>query len=227
MINVIEELCEFTGLSRQVVEARAIHRNPLWPDHRKEWTLFHPSTPAEVDWFYRASNTYLLTNARHVCPRVLLDKIPTGARVLDFGGGSGNMSFALAERNDCKVVYYDLNELQKAFVRYVTRKHVLSIEVLEWADAPHKFPIGSMYPRRNFDAVVALDVFEHIPKYPEYIEQITSNMVPGSRMFVIAPFGNDEPSHLPDRFGFDDVCKQHGLQYEDTVTRVRIYRRAP
>ena len=225
MINVIDELCAFTGLPRETVEARAIRREPPWPDHCKEWELFAPRTPEEVEWFYRTSSTYLFSNARHVCPPVLLEMIPRSSLVLDFGGGAGNVSYALAEQNVCRVIYHDLNELQRAFVSFVACRHRVDFSVPATSENTVAFSLGSWLITWKLDAVIALDVFEHIREYPRYIEETSRHMRIGAKMFVIAPFGTDEPSHIVDVHGFEEVCAWEGLKYTETVDRVRIYRK--
>ena len=225
MLHLINELVAFTGLPKATVEAMAIHRDPKWPDHCKEWTLWNPKTTAEIQWFYRASRTYLFVNARHKTPTVLLHRIQRGSKVLDFGGGAGNMSFALAEQLKCDVDYYDLNELQKAFVRYVADKHGLHIRVLEDTKNPVAAPEAWRDPHPMYDAVIALDVFEHIPDYPVRLKQIAGSMKDGAELFVVAPFGKDEPSHFEDAHGFEKVCEDNNLTLQATHGQVKIYLR--
>jgi 2-polyprenyl-3-methyl-5-hydroxy-6-metoxy-1,4-benzoquinol methylase len=84
----------------------------------------------------------------------LLDA-PTGARVLDFGTGTGRYGLALAQaRPDLRVVAYDVQpEMLEIVRRRVAGLAIENFSVSNWAEAQHEAP---------YDRVLALNVLHEI-----------------------------------------------------------------
>jgi SAM-dependent methyltransferase len=187
---VREELLEFTGLPETVLD-EYLQRSGR-PGHPAEWTFWKPRCDEEIHWYYVTSRAYLFANATHrLLPKVAA-AIEPGSRVLDFGGGSGNYSFHLA-RHGCEVYYFEISLLQREFVKRVAKRHRLPITVLE-ADGLDPPTLG-----RQVDAVLALDVLEHIPDYAKYVSWFAESLKPEGKLYVYAPFASGEPAHLTDR----------------------------
>jgi SAM-dependent methyltransferase len=94
---------------------------------------------------------------RRAC--ALLDAhLPTGARILDLGGGPGRYSIEIARRGH-RVVLADLSPalLETARVKFVEAKVTDSIESIDEVDAQDL----ARYPDGRFDAVVAFGPFYH------------------------------------------------------------------
>ncbi|MFX1555018.1 MAG: hypothetical protein ACFFBV_13915 [Promethearchaeota archaeon] len=74
-----------------------------------------------------------------------------------------------------------------------------------------------------FLSIFAFDVFEHLPDYPRYIKLLSRVMKDGSEMYVIAPFGQNEPSHFRDIYDIDEICKKCNLIKKETLGKTIIY----
>jgi 2-polyprenyl-3-methyl-5-hydroxy-6-metoxy-1,4-benzoquinol methylase len=228
------ELAAFTGLSLETVQEYLDRK--VYPCHRQEFPFWHPKNDADMRWFYAASRSYLFANAIHVLPVPLareilvgLEKIHSG-RVLDFGGGTGNFSFTLAQRDfGCDVTYFDIGIIQCQFVRFVANRHSLNIRVIQgqadynW-EFPHWNQVTHAVHNGLMGAILALDVLEHIPDYPKYIERMSGEWLQlGGRMYVRAPFGYGDPTHLADSHNILRVMQDNNLYLEKTVSGVEIW----
>lgn len=216
---VRKELLEFTGLPPEQLDLYLERR--CYPAHRAEWRFWHPEGAEDIRWFYAASRAYLFANARHVLPPAIKERISPGSRVIDFGGGSGNYSFELAQKG-CNVQYFEINLLQREFVKRVARKHSLPIQIArvdsEWLP---QFT-------EQADALLALDVFEHIPDYRPYVRRLAYAAKPGAMLYVHAPFASGEPAHLEDSHNLPGVLADNGFvaseghfRYEDRKDTAR------
>jgi SAM-dependent methyltransferase len=217
-IDTIDDIAEFTGLGRTVAETEVATRRSL--NFRSEW--FATPMPIRRDhWFYLSSKTYLFANASHFTDgafvREFRERIPSGARVLDFGGGSGELSLQLASAG-YHVTFLELNSLQRDFMRFRIDRHSLH-DVLDVLD-----PWASM-PRAAFDAVVAMDVIEHLPNAAEVLRERllparkNDGVLVENSPFVVNP-GN--PMHHED-FGFDVLMAGQGLTEVQPISDARVW----
>jgi SAM-dependent methyltransferase len=217
-IDTVDDIAEFTALGRAIVESEIASRRLL--NFRSEWFATPPKIRHD-HWFYLSSKTYLFANASHFTDgdfvRALRDRIPHAAQVFDFGGGSGELTLQLAAAG-YHVSFVELNSLQRDFMRFRVDRHQLqdAVEVLEpWASTP----------REAFDAVVAMDVIEHLPNAADVLRdrllparKPTGVLVENSP-FVVNP-GN--PMHHED-FGFEKFMKDHGLVQAVPVGPARVW----
>jgi 2-polyprenyl-3-methyl-5-hydroxy-6-metoxy-1,4-benzoquinol methylase len=206
---VKKELIDFTGLSPREVDLYVGRKQ--YPTFQDEWKLWKPDTDQNIRWFYICSRGYLFANAIHVLAPNILNDIPKGSKVLDFGGGSGNYSFALCDKG-CSVDFFEVNLLQKEFVKFVAKKHSLDLMALDYNAS--FLPIIS----NTYDSIIALDVLEHIPNYDEYIQMFASAIKPGGCLYVFAPFGGGgDVTHLSDKLGFDKVLAKYGFAFDSNI----------
>ena len=102
--------------------------------------------------------------------------------VLDFGCGTGLLSYALASAGK-DVVAIDLNFAPLALVKQkVTFPQ--SIEFIEGDLLTHD--LGT----KRFDLIIALDVLEHITDLRPYIERFSSLLTPTGKILVSGPSEN-------------------------------------
>jgi 2-polyprenyl-3-methyl-5-hydroxy-6-metoxy-1,4-benzoquinol methylase len=205
---VRDELISFTRLPPQIVDQ---YLSRTRPTHKAEWNLWKPTHDSDIRWFYITSRSYLFINATHRLHPNVVNDIAIGSRTLDFGGGSGNYSFELMNRQN-RVQYFDINILQKTFVEFVAKKHNLPISV-----ANHD---GDCRPKLDgvFDNILALDVFEHIPDYPEYIQILAAHSQNGTKMYVYAPFETaNDPTHCISGDQFIPTMNKNGFAHERDV----------
>jgi 2-polyprenyl-3-methyl-5-hydroxy-6-metoxy-1,4-benzoquinol methylase len=199
---VKKELLVFTGLSEKTLN-KYLTRS-LYPTFKKEWEFWKPKTPENIRFFYMASRGYLFGNATHILHKPIYDDINKEHIVFDFGGGTGNFSFPLCMKG-CKVLYYDINFLQKEFVKFVAKRNNFDLTVLDHNDL---FLPQITTP---VDRVITLDVLEHIPGYNKYIEHISNSMNNNAKIYIRAPFGTNDPTHLKDKHGLNNVMKNCGF----------------
>lgn len=220
-IDTAEDLAAFTQLDRAVVVEELQRRRRL--NFRGEWFSTNPRI-RDDHWFYLSSKTYLFANAVHFSDgrfasdfvRPLLDD---GGRVLDFGGGTGELALRLAGEG-IPVSFVELNALQRDFVRFRIARHDLGhlIDVLDpWA------PI----PQTAFAAVTALDVLEHLPDAQAILaEKLLPALTPTGVLIENTPFIADvhNPMHHSD-FGFAAFMAARGyVVVEQDAAKTRCWR---
>lgn len=156
------------------------------------WNKKPPQTPQEVNKFYRrrdVGRAYLVEllhwNASHVFNMIRNHLIGyRHASILEIGAGIGTVTCQLAiQRNE--VVASEINPLLREFIEYRYNDMLDQIESTvsdvyivsdEWRQADEN----------TFDAVVAIDVMEHlsIEALREIVPQLVRVLKPGGRLFT-------------------------------------------
>jgi SAM-dependent methyltransferase len=220
VFDVVEDLVEYTGLGRDRVLAllRREHDN-----FRLEWHALPPALRAEP-WYYLSSRTYLFANAVHSFDsRPFLDRLaassPPPGRVLDFGGGSGNLSLVLAATG-YDVDFLEVSALQKDFVRFRIQRHELT-ERVSVLDSWTALREGA------YDMVCAFDVLEHLERLRDVLEtQIVPALSAWGVLVESSPFAPtlSNPMHHEDEIGFDARLQRLGFGLEVDESDFRIWR---
>jgi 2-polyprenyl-3-methyl-5-hydroxy-6-metoxy-1,4-benzoquinol methylase len=207
---VKQKLLEFTGLSPETLQL--LLGRKVYPTFKEEWDFWSPKNETEIQFFYVSNRSYLFGNAVHILPEAIFDDINVGESVLDFGGGSGNYSVPLAFKG-CNVSYFDINILQREFVKYMSDTSPIDIHILK--HDIHYMPLFD----KKFDAILALDVLEHIPNYPDYIERFAKSLKNNGRIYVFAPFGvtPHDPTHLEDTYGLTETMNKNGIIFDEKI----------
>jgi SAM-dependent methyltransferase len=216
-VDVVDDLVAFTHLPRAHVLDLLRRRLDSF---RAEWHLL-PKPLRSDDWFYLSSTTYLFGNAIHD-PRPLVDRlvdhVSPNARVLDFGGGAGNLAIALALRG-LEVDYMERSALQKDFVAFRRDRHGLArLRVLDdWrpldADA--------------YDLVCALDVFEHVLDLETLLHgELLPTIRAGGVLAESSPFVRNlsNPMHHEHKT-LDQTLSTVGFRLEAEYPEVRVWRK--
>jgi SAM-dependent methyltransferase/predicted O-methyltransferase YrrM len=215
--DVVEDLVEFTSLPPETVRTLLERRIE---NFRTEW-LQLPAELRDDRWFYLTSRTYLFANAVHFhASSELVGEIaallPSGARVLDFGGGTGNLALGLAACG-LRVEFRELSALQKDFTRFRLQRYGLEdrVEILDaWQ------PLA---PAR-YDAVCAFDVLEHLPDLPGALDEIAGSLVAGGLLLDTPSFGVGlaNPMHHEDP-GLEGLLASRGIFLERTLPDFRVW----
>lgn len=215
--DIVSDLAEFTALPEESVRALVSRRIE---DFRTEW-LQWPETLRSDGWFYLSSRLYLFANAVHFhdAPELIDDVaglLPAGAHVLDYGGGTGNLSLALAALG-FDIDYRELSALQKDFVRFRRQRYGLEdrLEVLDsWAELPS----GA------YDAVLAFDVLEHVPDLAHVVARIAETLKKGGLLVDTSSFsvGLANPMHHEDP-GLEALLAEHGVVLDRNLSRFRVW----
>jgi len=154
----------------------------------------HVMSPAMHE-FYAATNAFLYETlvwnrfkTKHVLrSRVLafLEKhCPRPARVLVFGDGLGFDCAALAGAG-YKVMYLEVGKKSEAFAREVFRRNAVTVEI--------QHDLQAVAPE-SCDAVVCLDVLEHLENPPELVAELAHRLTAGGLLITHAPFAYIGPS---------------------------------
>jgi SAM-dependent methyltransferase len=215
--DVAADLVEYTSLPPEIARELLSRRIE---NFRTEW-LQAPGNLRDDHWFYLSSRMYLFANAVHFHDASeaideLATLLPPGGRVLDFGGGTGNLALALAARG-FHVDYRELSALQKDFTRFRVQRHRLedSIEILDsWAGLP----------AAEYDAVCAFDVFEHLPDLEAAVDRLVPALADHGLLLDTPSFGAGlaNPMHHEDP-GLDSLLADRGLVLERTLPAFRVW----
>lgn len=205
--RLVEETRDLGVTVRREMAIRGI------PPHR--WT-------EQLLGFYGDTNAFLFettiwnrsplkTGMRGWVAERLQQRFPEGARVLTYGDGLGYDSLYLAQAGH-RVDYFDLSEQGQAFVLRLCRDADLEVEVM---------PTAASIQAGRYDAVLCLDVLEHVPDPAQIVEQLCQWLRPDGFLFVHAPFWYVTPAvstHLKQNrrlSGRLQLYRRHGLSPHD------------
>lgn len=201
---VFDNLIKFTKMPEHIVKQ---YVDRIKPHHGHEWNLWKPTCKDEIDWFYVCSRSYLFSNAVHVMEQELYNVIPNNTTVFDFGGGSGGYTLPLVLDKNVQVYYFDINLVQKEFLKFIKKTHNLSnLHIVDHDD--NYLPLVD---DNIFDYIISTDVFEHVPNYPRYVKKFSNMLKQDCELFTCNCFGNGGDCHLADEFGFNKVCVENNL----------------
>jgi SAM-dependent methyltransferase len=178
--------CESLGNNVRAEIAKAEIVPFVWTDRLVQWyertdaflfeSLVWNNTPTKI-----AMRRWLVEYLRRAWPRP--------GRILCFGDGLGLDTAALAKAGH-RLAYYEPSQRCSRFADEVFRRNEVVIERID--------SIADLQPG-SFDAVVCLDVLEHVPDAPGMVEQLASFVRPGGLLAVHAPFwylNATTPTHL-------------------------------
>ena len=131
---------------------------------------------------------------REVVARVLEQQLPAGASVLDVGCGTGFVLERLAERYDVTGLEPDASVRARAHPSIASRL------------LPGGSDDLSALRGRTFDAVLMLDVLEHVDDDVAALRQVTAAIRPGGLLLVTVPAN-------PKLWSQHDVLNEHRRRY--------------
>ena len=127
---------------------------------------------------------YLFGNATHAYNPKL--DIITQGKVLDYGAGVGSNTIGLAKRG-IEVDFLEVSCLQSDFINFRAKRHNLENihQVLPYHNGRFD-PVLCITDQ--YDAIVAMDVFEHIPNYHVVVAHLIGRLKPGGIIIEQSPF---------------------------------------
>lgn len=135
------------------------------------------------------NSTRIKAELRDRVLEVLETHLWAGARVLCFGDGMGFDSAALAKRG-LTVTCYDVSGPGLEFARRTFDQNQLHVEIIT---------SEANLPAESFDAIVCLDVLEHVPDPPSLVQRFAGWLREDGLLAVHAPFFHVDvtrPTHL-------------------------------
>ncbi|QEG34973.1 class I SAM-dependent methyltransferase [Bythopirellula goksoeyrii] len=144
---------------------------------------------SELEQFYASTDAFLyetlvwnrsgLKNEMRSWIGEYLAKVSTAPqRVLTFGDGLGIDAYYLAQLGH-EVTYFEISQQCAEFARRIFERGNLQVTML---DTPEQLEPNS------FDAVICLDVLEHVPDPLSLVGWLSSNLRDSGKLFIHAPF---------------------------------------
>lgn len=208
-------------LAQAIADLEHYCRQPIQTIAERYWTS--PKAPADHDpaallAFYQTSDRYLYESTyseAYADHRRAVQLIVRAVRrwrlapVLDFGGGGGGLTVALASRG-IACDYADVPGRLTEFVRWRVHRRGLAVPI---HDATQPLPAA------RYRAALAVDVLEHVPDLVATVRQLRAALQPGGWLLVTHSFSEGDPLHVPasQQYGdlavFDQLMTAEGFQY--------------
>lgn len=105
--------------------------------------------------------------------------IENGMDVLDLGCGWGSMALWLAEQfPNCRILAVSNSSLQRAYIEQTVAQKKLHNVMVQTHD------INNFRPRRQFDRIISVEMFEHLRNYGELLFRISNWLKPEGKIFI-------------------------------------------
>ncbi len=198
--QVVQWIAEITGKDEQTIREglrrefeqpganvmKAFAQESLEPYiWSEELVRFYENTDAFLYELVLWNRNSIKRRMRSYIAKYLEEYDGTGRNILCVGDGLGFDSFYLAQ-NGQKVTYYEVPGFS----------HRFASKLFSLADADIKIASEPKQVQSNYyDAVICLDVLEHIKDVPAFVEQLVSFIRPGGVLIVHAPFYMIHPSN--------------------------------
>ena len=192
----LRELVEYFGISE--AEARRAGETAV-ADSKREWERAPRETPKQVLDFYDRTRSYIFEHVWWHAMDLEINAINVefldyalrqGVRdYLDFGSGVGANAILFA-RSGLQVTLADVSHTMLDFARWRMERRGLKAEYVYLRERD--------LPRRGFDLVTVVDVFEHLVDPRAEVRRIGAALKPGGAMIFNCRAGYDpeRPMHI-------------------------------
>ncbi|MFV0444131.1 MAG: class I SAM-dependent methyltransferase [Planctomycetaceae bacterium] len=216
VVDVVRWLSEITGRSlidsARLLRAEASLIGHNVRDAARSFGLESHSWNDRLLEFYASTDAFLFETAawnacqwkakirRTVC-RMLSRHIPAGSRVLCFGDGMGFDS-ASVRRAGYETVCFELSGPCLKFAQRLFDSHKIDVTICTDTKP---------FADESFDAIVCLDVLEHVPDPPAVVSDFGRWLRPGGMLVAHAPFYHVDatrPTHLQSNKQFAGMVRQ-------------------
>ena len=182
--EAVAEICAFTGEDPLEVEDKCKIVSKFGDII---WEISQPETEEEVLSFYRDTDFYIYHlmkgcdwqgSGRHLA-QVIIDEINPVDRVLDYGGGCGSLSIALAQAG-FNTTHLDLPSQLLEFTRFRFARRGLDVKTIA---AVAKYPL-----KEKYNAIICTHVIEHLTDPESTLRHMANHLETGGKMFLEIPF---------------------------------------
>ena len=206
--TIIYDLMEYHGLSYDETVSMMKLGKKL---NRDLWNILEPTTLSDEVAFYQRTPYIVFDNAywhaeKH--QRLLRKEILSSVkgRVLDYGGGVGDLSAEIANHG-FDVTYADIEGNTMKFAKYLFNKRGVNIKTFDMSD-------NNLEKLGFYDTIISLDVIEHTPN-PEYtLRSLIEHLNENGRLIVTNLYPNktkEYPMHREFDFDAEVLLKSYGL----------------
>ena len=147
--SALTDLAEYKGKTIESVTSKAKtcnkELNRIWVEGPKNHSLYYLKEIKDL-YLYDLAWWHSVSNGVLKWMRVVVENIE-GTKILDFGGGIGTYTCILAYLG-YEVTYIDINPYNLAFTKWRLQKNGLK---------------ASFEIKGNYDSIVCMDTFEHLP----------------------------------------------------------------
>lgn len=207
--NTVKEISEYTGESLE--EVRKKHH--MGPRKEPTFAIFQQQeslTANSVEGFYKDATYYLyelpLWNAEKARPQYLYRimepylKEHNCHKVLDFGGGTGDLCLELAEQGHT-ASYCDIGREVASFAQWRFDRRGYSVNMYDSLDAMQG---------QEFDAIISFDCFEHIKDLPQVLTKL-NRLIRKGGLLISGDAFEGGGLHLEENFQYHDAEKYDQL----------------
>jgi len=203
--SLLSELAAYLGcIDLAALESRCKDATRALSD---DWRrMVDPGDTRSIDRFYDQGQGYLLELTwwhtlvsdhgplAYVLALDFVRERQSGRRYLDFGGGVGAGGLLFA-RHGFHVSQADISSTLLRFSQWRMERRGLSAEFIDLKDVS--------LPPDTFDAITAMDVFEHLPDPVRTVDQLAVALKRGGFLFgrFAAEPDEDRPQHIVFDFG--------------------------
>lgn len=227
--RVAEEIAEYTHEPIEIVKQK--HKSG--PESEKNFTLFKEQsslTQDKVEDFYKSCTYYLyelpLWNAECNRPKYLnLICLPYLKRnhykkVIDFGGGAGDLCIELA-KNGIEVTYCDIGECLFNFAKWRFAGRNLKIRMVNGLDKIND----------EFDCIFSFDAFEHMKDLPAVLKKLVSHLKNGGSLIFSGAFSGgtlhlEENEKYNEFKDLDTLMRNQDLTFQDKFAQFFFYKKS-
>jgi 2-polyprenyl-3-methyl-5-hydroxy-6-metoxy-1,4-benzoquinol methylase len=199
--DFIVDTMAFLDETRDQVENQ-IRNNTGMKEEWEAWEGSGKMTDDRIKQFYKQTRNYIFDLGgwhlwdleKRKSDLAMVDELKKAGvkNVLDFGGGVGFNAILLA-RGGLDVTLADLDSVTLNFAKYRAEKNGVKLKL--W-----KSDVEAMPPDKKYDAILCLDVLEHLPaaELHSTVDKLVALKHDKTQIIIHAPFGRtaQHPMHL-------------------------------
>lgn len=227
--TIVDEISSFLQIPKNTARKKVEYEyaNP-GKSVAKAWNKKPPKTTEEIEGFYKTTDSYIYDlSLESIRPTRIewrdailfyLSQFETRESLLDFGGGVGTESIYFANYG-YSVTYHDLPGTTHDFAKYRFSLY-----------APEVLAIDSRESLGVYDAIICLEVLEHLVNPLATINFLYDKLAYGGILFLTESFelvSSDYPSHLQENTkfakGFEKKLVEIGFSIIDKISNGRIF----